>query len=207
MDSAGPRSGISWRAASLLLALALPACMITESNEGEPVEAVEYAKPERIRENVRKLGDRSIPFAVLDRVQEELVLAGRPAEAELVAALGNADAHAKAQILIVLGLFRNPELVKDIAPHLADPVAEVAMAAAAALAKHGVRDGIPLMIRGLRHEDLRIRDWCNICLIEATGQHFGFRANDPLDRREFSIRKWEEWWRSEGATTPLNPQD
>jgi HEAT repeat protein len=193
--------------AALLGAALLPACWVSETRESPLVEESDFSKPERIRENIAKLGDKDLPDPVSDTVIWELCQAGKAAEEPLVEALRDENSQRRARVLLVLGLFRNPALVKSIAPCLRDPVLEVALAASAALVRHGYRDGLPVLIRGLRHENPRMREWCALRLFDATGLHFGFHAGDPLDRREFSIRKWENWWKAEGATFALNAQD
>jgi len=193
--------------AALLLAAALPACWVTETSNGDLDQGPgsEYAQPERIRENIRKLGEE-LPPPVSDSIIWELCQAGKDALPFLIEALQDESPTRRSRVLITLGNFRDPDIVKHIAPFLTDSDPQIHLVAAAAMVRQGYRDGIPVLIRGLRNEDLRRREWCGLCLFDATGLHFGFHANDPLDRREFSIRKWEEWWKAEGVTFSMSPR-
>ncbi|MHC4779401.1 MAG: hypothetical protein ACYTFG_12575, partial [Planctomycetota bacterium] len=60
-----------------------------------------------------------------------------------------------------------------------------------------------ILIRGLRHENLRIRQGSIKVLQNVTKLYFGYRATHPKDRREFHVKKWEEWWREKGPSVRL----
>jgi tetratricopeptide (TPR) repeat protein len=73
-------------------------------------------------------------------------------------------------------------------------------AAAIALGDNGVLIGVPLLIEGLKHDELAIRK-ISIQKLEAwTGNFRGYFADGDAERRAQAIESWEKWWREEGKT-------
>jgi hypothetical protein len=188
-----------------ILLLLLLGCTSETRNGAQPLQPdppPPEADPDKVRENIRKLGE-DLPRAAHEVHIGELIRAGRHAEPYLFEALESENPRTRANAIFVLRYSNNPRTVAKIAPLLKDPVKEVALEAAAVLADKGRKDGIPILISGLRHEKLGVRKLCIRVLQNATKVYFGFHPTDPKDRREFSVKKWEAWWREKGATMRL----
>lgn len=198
------------KATRILTALALLAttgcesCMIREDQDDglNPEPAGEYGKPERILENVRKLGE-DVPDAVLREVIRQLCIAEKYAEPYLVKALEDENPRRRANAVFVLGGFTSLDLVKHIAAKLKDKDPRVVLEAATSMCEKGHKEYIPTIIAALRSDNPVIRERSNVNLMVFTGQDFGFKAYDPIDRREYSIRKWEQWWAANADTVDL----
>ncbi|GEM_PF-3593551 len=185
--------------ATALACLACAACTVHEEktiplDPNPPTDAV---KPERIRENIRKIGE-DLPFVAMIKVTGELYMAGKEAVPYLLEALKDDNPQRRSNAVFVLGEIGSPEAAKHIAYLLEDPVFEIRLEAARVLVKRGHADGIPVLIQGLDHDKYWVRLLSIDTLQAATKQYFGYHANDPPDRRHFSIRKWKNWWETEG---------
>jgi len=162
----------------------------------EPPEA---AQPERIRNNIRKMGENLSP-AVLKTVLDDLIRAGRHAEPYMFEALKDPNPRRRSNAMFVLRSSYNPDIPGHVAPLLEDPVLEVRYEAAAVLVEKGHKVGISFLIQGLRHKNPLIRNHCAHVLKASTRMYFDFNAYDPKDKREFCVKKWENWWAKNGAS-------
>ncbi|MHC5039368.1 MAG: HEAT repeat domain-containing protein [Planctomycetota bacterium] len=181
-------------------------CMYPQSNEAEPLKnpPPKGAEPSQIRENIHKLGENLNPVE-LKVVLNNLISVVKYAEPFLFEALKDKNARRRTNAVYVLRYSRNPEVPAHIAPLLKDPISEVALEAASVLADLGHKAGIPQLLRGLRHESLHVRTECLRVLRANTKRYFGYHPNDPKDRRDFSAKKWEAWWKKEGEDLQLIP--
>jgi HEAT repeat protein len=72
-------------------------------------------------------------------------------------------------------------------------------AAAVALGDNGVYAGVPLLIEGLRHEAPEVRRLAIEKLEAWTGQFLGYFAEEPVEKREAAVVRWERWFDEQGA--------
>lgn len=71
-------------------------------------------------------------------------------------------------------------------------------ATAVALGDNGIYVGVPLLIEGLKIDDLEVRRLAVKKLETYTGQFLGYFPEDPPQKRAEAVARWEEWWRAEG---------
>jgi hypothetical protein len=198
------RRGTEWITVLLLLA-ACVGCVTQRSDDPAPLlpdPVPPEADPDKVRANIREIGENHSP-AVLKNHLDELIRAGRHAEPPLFEALKDANPRRRANAVYVLRYSSNPTIPAKLAPLLRDPVNEVALEAAGVMAEKGRKEGVPLLIKALRHENIHVRGNAIRILQSVTKMSFGFHADHPKDRREFSIKKWEAWWRERGPTFRL----
>ncbi|MHC4597544.1 MAG: HEAT repeat domain-containing protein [Planctomycetota bacterium] len=188
----------------LIILLALAGCVTEEKKTTGLIDQDPgpEAKPDKIRANIEKIGT-DLPMAEMQTPLNELARAGKHAEPYLFDALGDANPRRRANVIWVLRYSSNPAVSGKLAPLLKDPVFEVALEAASVMAEKGRKDGIPILIKALRHENQSIRGGAIRILQSVTKVYFGYHAGDPKDRREFSIKKWEAWWLEKGPTFRL----
>ena len=86
------------------------------------------------------------------------------------------------------------ELVDSLEDALEDMNRLVRYEAACALLLRNDWNVIPLLLRGLEDEDAAVRMSCHDVLRMATSENFGFRADDPLDRRQDAVARWRGWY-------------
>jgi hypothetical protein len=173
--------------------------MVREPTEKplNPDPVTHASEPERIRANVRKMG-QDLPQAELKVVLLELSRAGKAAEPALWEALKDENPRRRSNALFVLGFSTNPDTIQHVAPLLRDPVPGVRYEAAGVLVDRGHKEGIPVLIRALRDDSPFIRRNAVRILRGATRQYFGFKTTLPKDKREFCVKKWEAWWAEHG---------
>lgn len=70
-------------------------------------------------------------------------------------------------------------------------------AAASLAAGHQNAAGVPVLLRALRHPAVHVRAEAEKSLRTFSHQYHGFEADASPDAREFSARKWDEWWRAQ----------
>lgn len=188
-----------FRFAALVLVLWGLAGCVTENAGVRPLDPTPVAAdPGKIRENIQKLGEDLAPPA-LGEVLNQLILAGSEAEPFLLEALEDENPRRRSNAAFVLGQVGSRGVVEKIAPLLNDPVPEVTFEAAAVLVERAHKQGIPVLIRALRHDDPNIQRKAALILRAATRQYFGFHVTDPRDKREYCVGRWEEWWAKNGA--------
>jgi tetratricopeptide (TPR) repeat protein len=104
----------------------------------------------------------------------------------------------KAVRAFALGQLTLMDRTQELVELLDEQDATLRFAAAIALGDNGVLVGVPLVIEGLKHEEVAVRK-VSIAKLEAwTGQFLGFFAEDAPEKRAQAVRRWEEWWAKEG---------
>ena len=53
---------------------------------------------------------------------------------------------------------------------------------------------MPVLLRGLRSDELMTRAMCHQALVEATHEQFEFDPKADPAAREAGVQKWESWW-------------
>lgn len=160
----------------------------------------EVAKPDRIRENIRTIGEE-VPLPVYTAAAEELRQALPHSAPYLYEALKDESPLRRWNAIIVLRNSPNKrEAMKHTAPLQDDPDSRVATQAAILMVEAGYKNAIPRIIAGLHDENPAVRAYCVEALRALTGRYFDFRPDDPKDRRVFCAGKWEDWWKREGAS-------
>jgi hypothetical protein len=198
------KRGVAWIALALLLTGAA-GCPEKRTNDPAPLlpdPVPPEADPDRVRANLREIGEAHSP-AVLKNHLDELVRAGKHAEPFLFDALKDSNPRRRANAVYVLRYSANPEVPGRLAPLLEDRVFEVTLEAAGVMAEKGRSEGFPILFKALRHDNLHVRRNTIRILQSVTKLYFGYHADDPKDRREFSVKKWEAWWSEKGPTFRL----
>ncbi|HUG89230.1 MAG TPA: PQQ-binding-like beta-propeller repeat protein [Planctomycetaceae bacterium] len=77
------------------------------------------------------------------------------------------------------------------------------LAAARALANHGARASLPVLVELLEAEDLHVRGESAQTLRMLTGEHFGFVGYEDEQRRGEAVAQWREWLAAHGETAEL----
>lgn len=72
-----------------------------------------------------------------------------------------------------------------------DPSRTVRTQAAAAIADQRVWEGVPALVNGLRDPDPHVRDAAHRAVVKVLGTDLGYKVNDPPERREEIIARYE----------------
>jgi ankyrin repeat protein len=96
--------------------------------------------------------------------------------------------------------------LKLIYQSLIGPQTALRAYAARYLGTHGNGTSIPYLIDALADESMHVgaeypeagmattRYWANDSLKKLTGKDFGFIWNDPKNKRDEAIKRWQQWW-------------
>jgi hypothetical protein len=68
-----------------------------------------------------------------------------------------------------------------------------------------IRSAIPQLIERLEDDDVSVRMMADRSLRDMTGRDFGYVAHAPEPERRQTVRRWREWWDSEGRTGAASP--
>lgn len=102
--------------------------------------------------------------------------------------------------------------LKLIYQSLIGPQTTLRAYAARYLGAHGNNTSIPYLIDALSDESMHVgakyikagmattRYWANDSLEKLTGNDFGFIWNDPRNKRDEAIKRWQQWWQKNKPT-------
>lgn len=91
----------------------------------------------------------------------------------------------------------------ELATYADDGDERFAAAIARILANNGDRRCLPALVRLLASEDLEVRAEASLVLRMATGEHFGFAAYDPKEKRSAAADRWRKWLAEKGDSVAL----
>ena len=94
----------------------------------------------------------------------------------------------------MLGRIGTDQAVGALTACLDDPFFGVYTPVLEALGNLRHKNAVPYFIRFLRDPDARVRGVANAALMVTTGKAMAFRAGADEEKREKSVRRWEEWW-------------
>ncbi len=134
-----------------------------------------------------------------------LVATAIPADAPLIRELlASADPQARIIAIAALGEVLGPAADGDAIVLLGDPSEAVQAAAARALANHGRRESLSVLVRLLESANVAARTEAARTLRAATGQHFGYTVYDPPAPRAAAVARWHQWLAAHGPTATLS---
>ncbi|MBI3096833.1 MAG: HEAT repeat domain-containing protein [Planctomycetes bacterium] len=146
---------------------------------------------------IRGLGDNDFEF----RSRAEKALAVVPARISQSFLLDELKRNPDSRIRVVriLGLQGDPSAVPHLFTYLGDKNnSELRFAAAGSLVQLKAKEGIPILIEGLKSSDAVKCALAFDILRKATGQEFGYKYYASTSDRELSARKWDAWWKENG---------
>jgi hypothetical protein len=124
---------------------------------------------------------------------------GEPAYPTLLAMVIDPRKDVAGSALAALGATRDSRLVDEL-HKLPWPDSQesndLALERARTLLRLGDWQMLPMLIDGLRSEDLMTRALCNQALFEATHEKFDFDPKGDAEVREASVQRWEAWWKA-----------
>jgi hypothetical protein len=192
----------AWRARISIgaIALALASCASTSSSVASGNGETHWLEPSPgLRQKIEDEAKRLPWTHGVDRIEAIRWFAsvGEPAYPTLLAMVTDPRKDVAGSALAALGATRDSRLVDELhkLPWPADANdSDLALERARTLLRLGDWSMMPVLIRGLRSEDLMTRALCNHALNEATHEQFGFDPKGEADAREAAVKKWEAWW-------------
>jgi hypothetical protein len=189
--------------ASLLALAALAGCVTTSDNPTRPnkppagpwLEASPVLK-QQIDDQARKL-----PWTHGQERIEQIrwfATVGEPAYPTLLHLVQDERPDVAGSALAALGATRDSRLVESLRalPWKDKQDEALDFERARTLLRLGDWSEAPVLIQGLRHEQLMMRAQCGHALFEVTGERFGYDARGDENARELAVRRWEAWWES-----------
>ena len=184
-----------------LLAMIIAGCeTITETTEPETKQVSEDEQTQNEIEILIELMSAPETPKIGD-ICRRLIEFGIKAVPELARNLDNLHANVRAWCLYCLSeIYRNtqsPALVAlrpKAAKRLQDPAWEVQLEAASFLCIQGDYQGVPHLIRALRHEKAYVRMTAAQVLQNTFQMNFGYYHQDQPETREKAVASWEQWW-------------
>jgi hypothetical protein len=125
---------------------------------------------------------------------------GEPAYGTLLDLARSEQAEVAGSALAALGATGDSRLVPHVqAIQYGEEIPLLQLERARTLMRLGDWSGAPVLIAGLRNEELFTRAMCGRTLEDATGEKLGFdpRAEEP--ERNASAARWESWWQARQA--------
>ena len=191
----------AWKALALAGALAIPlaSCASTSSSVTSNGETHWLEPSPGLRQKIADEAKRLPWTHGVDRIESIRWFAavGEPAYPTLLAMVTDPRKDVAGSALAALGATRDSRLVEEL--HKLpwpddDKDSDLALERARTLLRLGDWQMMPVLIRGLRSEDLMTRALCNSALNEATHEQFGFDPKAEAEPREAAVQKWEAWW-------------
>ncbi len=123
-----------------------------------------------------------------------LTYIGEPAIPFLLEGLSGDHPRTRGSCAWVLGVLKDRRTIEPLRRHLDDEAPEVRYEVANSLCALGDPAGYPVLIAGLSDPSIRNRYKAHESLKLLTGLDFGYRHDDPPEKRRLAVRKWKEWW-------------
>jgi hypothetical protein len=192
---------VRWRAAKVLSAIrggqrdrVLFAVLKTIEQEKTPGVASELLQA------IPHCGDQYLQQAAAGA----LVASAQAADADLLRqSLRHANIERRAAACLALEQAIGAKAGEDLRPLLANSPAEVRLAAAHALANHGDRTALAVLVELLEAESIDVRSRASALLRAATGQQVAFAAYAAADERAEKVKQWRTWLDEHGKTARL----
>ena len=170
--------------------------------------AFQFIRHENLSELV-PLIVKAIPYCSETYIREEAVRTlkaiARSDDAWLLqAALKKNDRETRQVALVTLEHLIGAGADPDLLPFLKAKDETIRLTAARALANHGHRDALPVLVDLLGAEDLQVRAKAASTLRLVTGQNFSFVAYDTAARRAAARSQWVNWVANNAESAKLN---
>jgi hypothetical protein len=180
---------------ALLLALTAACASTTAAVETKP----EWLEPSpRLRAQIEDAAKRLPWTHGMERVEMITWFAsvGEPAYPTLLAMVLDPRKDVAGSALASLGATRDSRLVEPMRalPWPEGQDTDLLFERARALMRLGDWQMVPILIGGLRNEELLTRALCAQTLWESTHERFAYDPKAEPDEREKSIVQWEKWW-------------
>ena len=182
----------------LIFTLILCSCQTVETTEDDGL-----SEEERIKNEIEILVDAmALPdHSKLDNICNRLISYGEDAIPELSKNIENRITIVRLLCIFCLGqIYENTkspkilELKPDLIRRLSDPVEKVKLETAGALCMMGEHQGVPFLIDALKNEEPYVRMVAFQILFKTFQITFNYQYNDLAERREESVKQWQEWW-------------
>jgi outer membrane protein assembly factor BamB len=105
--------------------------------------------------------------------------------------------------LVILEHLLGAEADSELLPFLESDDPRLRFTAAKALANHGERQALPVLVDLLEAENVQLRAQAAATLRQATGQAFSFVAYETPEKRDAARNQWAEWVKAHGQTARL----
>eukprot|EP00913_Durusdinium_trenchii_P008831 g8297.t1 len=208
--SKGPDAEVRWRARKILKSRGTESSALIYN----VFQAVEYGKiPGTVDDLLRTIPQCEHHYLNL-AARRAIVAAARIDDIPgLRTALKNPDPEVQSAAIVALVKLTPKSFETELIPFLRDKGIpdSVALVTAQAFANVGNRDSLPVLLRLMSSSSNRIRGDAVATLRVLTGQHYGFAAYDPVEKRNACIKQWSNWLSANAATAklqiPLPPLD
>jgi HEAT repeat protein len=189
--------------ALLLFATAgLGACATTQDSAAVDLGEPRWLEPSpALRQKIEEQAQRMPWTHGSERVEliRWFAAVGEPAYPTLIAMALDPRKDVAGSALAALGATRDSRLVDEL-HKLSWPAVyqdpDLELERARTLLRLGDWDSIPVLLRGLKSDDLMTRALCNQALFEATHEQFEFDPKGSPEEREAAVKKWEAWWQA-----------
>ncbi len=145
----------------------------------------------RLAKLVAQIPGSSAPDRI--RIGRDIVSLGEPAVPVLVRALEDPSPDTRGTAAWLLGFLGDPRSSSALVHALDDPAPLVRYEAASSLLRMKDDRGLYTAIAGLEDPDPLVRSKCLLLLEDATGETFGFRADQEPDERAAAVARWRAW--------------
>jgi hypothetical protein len=122
---------------------------------------------------------------------------GEPAYPTLLAMVLDPRKDVAGSALAALGATRDSRLVEELHKlpwKEGEHDADLELERARTLLRLGDWQMVPVLLRGLRSDELITRALCHQALTEATHEQFDYDPKGEAEAREAAVKKWESWW-------------
>lgn len=151
---------------------------------------------------------KAIPLCTESYLREEAIrtlkaIASREDVPLIKDALKAPDAHTQEVGLVTIEHLLGTEADAELLPFLQSKNPQIQLTAARALANHGQRQALRVLVDLLETDDVQIRAQAEATLRLVTGQKFSFVAYDTLEKRNAAREEWVNWVKDHGRTAKL----
>ena len=183
-----------------LLVIGLGACAATQESAGtSPGETRWLAPSPALRQRIEDQAKRLPWTHGTERIELIRWFAGvgEPAYPTLLAMVLDPRKDVAGSALAALGATRDSRLVEEL--HRLpwsenERGSDLDLERARTLVRLGDWQEIPVLIQGLRSDELMTRALCHQALGEATHEQFDYDPKAETDVREAAVKRWESWW-------------
>lgn len=197
--------------AGILVCVALGACATTESSASTESGEPHWLEPSpALRQRIDDQAKRMPWTHGMERLEliRWFAAVGEPAYPTLLEMVLDPRKDVAGSALAALGATRDSRLVDEL-HKLPWPAGyentDLALERARTLLRLGDWQALPVLLRGLRSDDLMTRALSNQALFEATHEQFDFDPKGDPEAREQAVQKWEAWWTARNQDPLLKP--
>lgn len=182
-----------------LLSLASASCVTVGPDEPKQANLGPWVEASpQLQEKITSQAQR-LPWSHgMDRVEliQWFASVGEPAYDTLLNLVLDPRPDVAGAALAALGATRDSRLVEPLRdlPWPASDSPELALERARTLLRLGDWSMVPLLMKGLEHDQVMTRALCCQALYEATHERFDYDPNGTEEARAASVERWKAWW-------------